>query len=169
MQTCIRSSRAMGRHIRQRQHASGAECTHAWLHYDGSGHAPLKSAPSRGSSGSRLLYGSLDSHESATRTASQSVQPFLRSSPVRLTHRQTDHATCTAGGSINAKPGGPINRIADWQRRRKLSACARLCVRSQSTGQVSNAWGPQLRRCTSPPACIRVDLCRRLIARHART
>jgi len=43
-----------------------------------------------------LTHGSLDPNESAPKTASRSVQPFLHSSSVYPTHtdKHTDHATC---------------------------------------------------------------------------
>ena len=41
-----------------------------------------------------LLHDSLGPPESATQTASRSVQPFVHGTPEWPTHRQTDHATC---------------------------------------------------------------------------
>jgi len=45
----------------------------------------------------RVIHGSLGTCESAPRTSSRSVQPFLHSSPVlceQLADRHTDHAMC---------------------------------------------------------------------------
>ena len=57
-----------------------------------------KIAPSCGGSRPHPIHGSMDPRESAPQIASRSVQPFLHSSPVcstdRQTHRQTDTQTC---------------------------------------------------------------------------
>jgi len=50
---------------------------------------PLKGAQSHGEHGSQLIHGSLASHESAPKMATQSFQPFLHSTSMGQRDRQT--------------------------------------------------------------------------------
>jgi len=64
------------------------------------GTCPPTSLPSPEVPGSYLIHGSLIPPESATQTASRSVQPVLQGSQSCPTDTQTDHATSAATGCI---------------------------------------------------------------------
>jgi len=67
----------------------------------GPAHVPLKSAHSHRGPGTPIHHGSLDPRDlSQPQTASQSVQPFLQSSPVCQTPTQTDTQTTLRATSV---------------------------------------------------------------------
>lgn len=88
-----------GRHIRTWQQVNNVECTHTQRYNTMGWHTSQSKVPHPiWNLDPHLKYGSLGSHESAPKTASQSVQPSLHSSPVCPTQIQTDrhanHAMC---------------------------------------------------------------------------
>jgi len=86
-----------------------------------------------------LTHVSLDPHESASQTASRSVQPFLQGSPVYPTHTQsdTDHATvhatsgtmqCTCSTLVLQVSQLPLTDTRDAEAQRMLNIPYRYCI-----------------------------------------
>ena len=84
--------RVLNRCIRPRRQANTAQCIDAYVRYNGQTRVPSKLSLPMGWFGPHLI-GLMVSSNTAPKTASRSVQPFLCSSPVWPTHKQADKET----------------------------------------------------------------------------